>query len=81
VRRAGRHWVDALLIVLAFLVIYPLLMLVRSAQRLNPVVDGSGLPSVKHFSVLGSEKSTSPSSTLAAGGSSTILAVSSGSPF
>jgi iron(III) transport system permease protein len=45
-------WVGALLILLAFLVIYPLLMLVFGAlSDSNPVVDGFGAfrPSAKHF--------------------------------
>ena len=58
-RLAAPLWVGALLIVLAFLVIYPLLMLVFGAlSDSNPVVDGFGnfKPSVKHFlNVLGNE--------------------------
>jgi iron(III) transport system permease protein len=51
-RWAAPLWVTALLIVLAFLVIYPLLMLVFGAlSDSNPVVDGFGAfrPSAKHF--------------------------------
>ncbi|MFZ5782921.1 MAG: ABC transporter permease [Pseudomonadota bacterium] len=58
-RLAAPLWVSALLIVLAFLVIYPLLMLVFGAlSDSNPIVDGFGAfrPSVKHFlDVLGNE--------------------------
>ncbi|MBM3648769.1 MAG: hypothetical protein FJX11_13350, partial [Alphaproteobacteria bacterium] len=51
-RLAAPLWVGALLIVLAFLVIYPLSMLVFGAlSDSNPVVDGFGnfKPSIKHF--------------------------------
>src|SRR5260370_6223322 len=58
-RLAAPLWVGALLLILAFLVIYPLLMLVFGAfSDSNPVVDGFGnfKPSVKHFvDVLGNE--------------------------
>ena len=51
-RVAAPLWVGALLILLSFLVIYPLLMLVFGAlSDSNPVVDGFGAfrPSLKHF--------------------------------
>lgn len=51
-RLAAPLWVSALLILLAFLVIYPVLMLVFGAlSNSNPVVDGFGKfnPSLDHF--------------------------------
>ncbi|MFO1086208.1 MAG: iron ABC transporter permease [Reyranellaceae bacterium] len=51
-RLAAPLWVGALLILLAFLVVYPLLMLVFGAlSDSNPIVDGFGAfrPSAKHF--------------------------------
>jgi len=66
-RLAAPLWVGALLLILAFLVIYPLLMLVFGAlSDSNPVVDGFGnfKPSVKHFlDVLGNENVHLASST------------------
>lgn len=79
-------WVGALLIVLAFLVIYPLLMLVFGAlSDSNPIVDGFGAfrPSVKHFiDVLGNENvHLAFFNALAACGGGTILAVAIGLAF
>ncbi len=79
-RLAAPLWVGALLIVLAFLVIYPLLMLIFGAlSDSNPVVDGFGnfKPSVKHFvDVLGNENvHLAFFNALAACGGGTILAV------
>ena len=79
-------WVGALLIVLAFLVIYPLLMLVFGAlSDSNPVVDGFGnfKPSVKHFlNVLGNENvHLAFYNALVACGGGTILAVVIGLAF
>ena len=58
-RWAAPLWVAALLIILAFLVIYPLLMLFFGAiSDSNPVIDGFGKfnPSLTHFlAVLGNE--------------------------
>jgi iron(III) transport system permease protein len=69
-------WVGALLIVLAFLVIYPLLMLVFGAlSDSNPVVDGFGnfKPSVKHFlNVLANENVHLASQALVACGGGTV---------
>ena len=85
-RLAAPLWVGALLIVLAFLVIYPLLMLVFGAlSNSNPVVDGFGnfKPSVKHFvDVLGNENvHLAFFNALAACGGGTILAVVIGLAF
>ncbi len=79
-------WVGALLIVLAFLVIYPLLMLVFGAlSDSNPIVDGFGAfrPSVKHFvDVLANENvHLAFFNALAACGGGTILAVAIGLAF
>src|SRR5215207_8013751 len=79
-------WVGALLIVLAFLVIYPLLMLVFGAlSDSNPVVDGFGnfKPSVKHFlNVLANENvHLAFYNALVACGGGTILAVVIGLAF
>lgn len=83
---AAPLWVGALLIVLAFLVIYPLLMLVFGAlSDSNPVVDGFGAfrPSLKHFlDVLGNENvHLAFFNALAACGGGTILAVVIGLAF
>jgi iron(III) transport system permease protein len=85
-RLAAPLWVGALLIVLAFLVIYPLLMLVFGAlSDSNPVVDGFGAfrPSLKHFlDVLGNENvHLAFFNALAACGGGTILAVVIGLAF
>src|SRR5712672_4594115 len=85
-RLAAPLWVGALLIVLAFLVIYPLLMLIFGAlSDSNPVVDGFGnfKPSVKHFiDVLGNENvHLAFFNALAACGGGTILAVAIGLAF
>ncbi|WP_421997695.1 ABC transporter permease [Reyranella sp.] len=85
-RWAAPLWVSALLIVLAFLVIYPLLMLVFGAlSDSNPVVDGFGAfrPSVKHFlDVLGNENvHLAFFNALAACGGGTVLAVVIGLAF
>ncbi len=85
-RLAAPLWVGALLIVLAFLVIYPLLMLIFGAlSDSNPVVDGFGnfKPSVKHFvDVLGNENvHLAFFNALAACGGGTILAVVIGLAF
>ncbi len=79
-RLAAPLWVGALLIVLVFLVIYPLTMLIFGAfSDSNPVVDGFGnfKPSVKHFiDVLGNENvHLAFFNALAACGGGTILAV------
>ena len=79
-------WVGALLIVLAFLVIYPLLMLVFGAlSDSNPIVDGFGAfrPSAKHFlDVLANENvHLAFFNALAACGGGTILAVVIGLAF
>ena len=79
-RLAAPLWVGALLIVLAFLVIYPLTMLIFGAfSDSNPVVDGFGnfKPSVKHFvDVLGNENvHLAFFNALTACGGGTILAV------
>ena len=85
-RLAAPLWVGALLIVLAFLVIYPLLMLIFGAlSDSNPVVDGFGnfKPSVKHFlNVLGNENvHLAFFNALAACGGGTVLAVVIGLAF
>ncbi len=85
-RLAGPLWVGALLILLAFLVIYPLLMLLFGAfSDSNPVVDGFGnfTPSLKHFlDVLGNENvHLAFFHALAACGGGTILAVVIGLAF
>ena len=85
-RLAAPLWVGALLIVLAFLVIYPLLMLVFGAlSDSNPVVDGFGAfrPSVKHFlDVLTNENvHLAFFNAIAACGGGTILAVVIGLAF
>ena len=79
-------WVGFLLIVLAFLVIYPLLMLLFGAlSNSNPVVDGFGKfnPSLEHFlKVLGNENvHLAFFNALAACGGGTILAVVIGLAF
>ena len=79
-------WVGALLVVLAFLVIYPLLMLVFGAlSDSNPVVDGFGnfKPSAKHFlDVLANENvHLAFFNALAACGGGTVLAVVIGLAF
>lgn len=85
-RLAAPLWVGFLLIVLAFLVIYPLLMLVFGAlSDSNPVVDGFGAfrPSAKHFlEVLGNENvHLAFFNALAACGGGTVLAVVIGLAF
>jgi iron(III) transport system permease protein len=85
-RLAAPLWVGALLIILAFLVVYPLLMLVFGAfSDSNPVVDGFGnfKPSVKHFvDVLANENvHLAFFNALAACGGGTILAVAIGLAF
>jgi iron(III) transport system permease protein len=79
-------WVGGLLILLTFLVIYPLLMLVFGAlSDSNPVIDGFGKfsPSAKHFlEVLGNENvHYAFFNALAACGGGTILAVVIGLAF
>ncbi|MDI1284252.1 MAG: iron ABC transporter permease [Reyranella sp.] len=79
-------WVCGLLILLTFLVIYPLLMLVFGAlSDSNPVIDGFGKfsPSAKHFlEVLGNENvHLAFFNALAACGGGTILAVVIGLAF
>ena len=79
-------WVGFLLIVLAFLVIYPLLMLLFGAlSDSNPVVDGFGKfnPSLEHFiKVLGNENvHYAFFNALAACGGGTVLAVVIGLAF
>ena len=86
-RRLGAPlWVAALLAVLAFLVIYPLTMLVFGAlSDSNPVVDGFAAfhPSPKHFlEVLGNENvHLAFLNALAACGGGTVLAVIIGLAF
>ncbi len=86
-RRLGAPlWVAALLAVLAFLVIYPLTMLLFGAfSDSNPVVDGFGSfrPSVKHFAdVLANENvHLAFFNALAACGGGTVLAVIIGLTF
>src|SRR5690242_1605345 len=79
-------WVGFLLILLSFLVIYPLLMLVFGAlSDSNPVVDGFGKfrPSLHHFiEVMGNENvHLAFFNALAACGGGTILAVMIGLSF
>ena len=85
-RWAAPLWVGALLIVLAFLVIYPLLMLVFGAlSDSNPIVDGFGAfrPSAKHFlDVLANENvHLAFFNAIVACGGGTILAVVIGLAF
>lgn len=85
-RLAAPLWVAALLLLLTFLVIYPLLMLVFGAlSDSNPVIDGFGAfkPSAKHFlEVLGNENvHLAFFNALAACGGGTILAVVIGLAF
>src|SRR6266853_709110 len=85
-RLAAPLWVGALLILLAFLVLYPLLMLVFGAlSDSNPVVDGFGKfrPSLDHFlQVLGNENvHLAFFNALAACGGGTALAVVIGLAF
>jgi iron(III) transport system permease protein len=86
-RRLGAPlWVGALVIVLSFLVIYPLLMLVFGAlSDSNPVVDGFGKfrPSLDHFlAVLGNENvHLAFFNAIVACGGGTILAVAIGLAF
>ena len=86
-RRFGAPlWVTALLLILTFLVIYPLLMLVFGAlSDSNPVIDGFGKfnPSLTHFlAVLGNENvRLAFYNALAACGGGTILAVVIGLAF
>jgi iron(III) transport system permease protein len=85
-RLAAPLWVGALLAVLAFLVIYPLLMLVFGAlSDSNPVVDGFGAfrPSAKHFlDVLANENvHLAFFNALVACGGGTVLAVAIGLAF
>jgi len=79
-------WVGALLLILTFLVIYPLLMLFFGAiSDSNPVIDGFGKfnPSLEHFlAVLGNENvRLAFFNALAACGGGTILAVVIGLAF
>lgn len=85
-RLAAPLWVGFLLILLAFLVVYPLLMLVFGAlSDSNPIVDGFGnfKPSLKHFlDVLGNENvHLAFFNALAACGGGTVLAVFIGLSF
>jgi len=85
-RLAAPLWVGALLILLAFLVIYPLLMLVFGAlSDSNPIVDGFGAfrPSMKHFiDVLANENvHLAFFNAIVACGGGTILAVVIGLAF
>ena len=85
-RLAAPLWILALLLLLTFLVIYPLLMLVFGAlSDSNPVIDGFGKfkPSAKHFlEVLGNENvHLAFFNALAACGGGTILAVVIGLAF
>ncbi|MCA0304519.1 MAG: iron ABC transporter permease [Proteobacteria bacterium] len=85
-RLAAPLWAAALLAVLAFLVIYPLTMLLFGAfSDSNPVVDGFGAfrPSVKHFvDVLANENvHLAFFNALAACGGGTVLAVIIGLTF
>ncbi len=73
-------WVTALLLLLAFLVVYPLLMLVFGAlSDSNPVVDGFGKfkPSLEHFGAVLVNENVHLAfyNALAACGGGTILAV------
>ena len=79
-RWAAPLWVTALLLLLAFLVIYPLLMLVFGAlSDSNPVVDGFGKfkPSLEHFGAVLVNENVHLAfyNALAACGGGTILAV------
>ena len=79
-------WVGGILVLLTFLVIYPLLMLVFGAlSDSNPVIDGFGKfkPSAKHFiEVLGNENvHLAFFNALAACGGGTVLAVVIGLAF
>ncbi|NDH62957.1 MAG: iron ABC transporter permease [Alphaproteobacteria bacterium] len=85
-RIAAPLWVTALLLILTFLVIYPLLMLFFGAvSDSNPVIDGFGKfnPSLTHFiAVLGNENvRLAFFNALAACGGGTILAVVIGLAF
>jgi iron(III) transport system permease protein len=85
-RLAAPLWVGAVLIVLTFLVIYPLLMLLFGAlSDSNPIVDGFGKfnPSLDHFiKVLGNENvHYAFFNALVACGGGTILAVAIGLTF
>jgi iron(III) transport system permease protein len=85
-RLAAPLWVGFLLLLLTFLVIYPLLMLVFGAlSDSNPVVDGFGKfrPSLAHFiQVLGNENvHLAFFNALAACGGGTVLAVIIGLAF
>jgi iron(III) transport system permease protein len=85
-RLAVPLWVGALLVILTFLVIYPLLMLFFGAiSDSNPVIDGFGKfnPSLTHFlAVLGNENvRLAFFNALAACGGGTILAVVIGLAF
>src|SRR5258708_2600346 len=85
-RLAAPLWVAFLLILLAFLVLYPLLMLVFGAlSDSNPVVDGFGKlrPSLDHFlQVLGNENvHLAFFNALAACGGGTVLAGGAGHAF
>lgn len=79
-RWAAPLWVTALLLLLAFLVVYPLLMLVFGAlSDSNPVVDGFGKfkPSLEHFGAVLVNENVHLAfyNALAACGGGTILAV------
>ncbi len=79
-RWAAPLWVTALLLLLAFLVIYPLLMLVFGAlSDSNPIVDGFGKfkPSLQHFGAVLVNENVHLAfyNALAACGGGTILAV------
>src|ERR1041385_3088263 len=79
-------WVGALLVVLAFLVLYPLLMLVFGAlSDSNPVVDGFGKfrPSLDHFLAVLTNENVHLAffNAIAACGGGTILAVVIGLAF
>ena len=85
-RIAAPLWVTALLLILTFLVIYPLLMLFFGAvSDSNPVIDGFGKfnPSLTHFiAVLGNENvRLAFFNALVACGGGTILAVVIGLAF
>lgn len=85
-RLAVPLWVGALLLILTFLVIYPLLMLFFGAiSDSNPVIDGFGKfnPSLTHFlAVLGNENvRLAFFNALAACGGGTLLAVVIGLAF
>ena len=85
-RLAAPLWVAALLLLLTFLVIYPLLMLVFGAlSDSNPIVDGFGAfkPSAKHFLQVLANPNVHLAffNALAACGGGTILAVVIGLAF